>query len=68
MTRIFTVSCPACRAEVKWSEASPWRPFCSARCRALDLGDWSSERFVIPGHDLTDRPAEDMQPAVELKQ
>lgn len=45
----LTVECPVCRATVPWSEASPFRPFCSARCRTIDLGDWASERHAIPG-------------------
>ena len=49
MNRPRRVPCPTCRTEVEWSEASPWRPFCSARCRGIDLGDWASDRFVIPG-------------------
>ncbi len=63
MTRQAMVSCPTCHAEVKWSETSPWRPFCSARCRAIDLGDWASDRFVISGSDLTDGAAESPHPA-----
>jgi endogenous inhibitor of DNA gyrase (YacG/DUF329 family) len=43
------VACPTCRAEVPWSEASPWRPFCSARCKGIDLGAWASDRYVIAG-------------------
>jgi hypothetical protein len=44
-----TVSCPTCQRPVEWSEASPFRPFCSERCRLIDLGEWMSERHVIPG-------------------
>jgi len=29
--------------------ANPWRPFCSERCRLLDLGAWLFERHAIPG-------------------
>jgi hypothetical protein len=37
---------------VQWTEASPWRPFCSARCKGIDLGDWASDRFVVAGEPL----------------
>jgi len=37
--------------------ASPWRPFCSERCRLLDLGEWLSERRAIPGEDALPDPA-----------
>ena len=47
-----TVSCPTCQRPVEWSEASPFRPFCSERCRLIDLGDWISERHAIPGEEI----------------
>jgi len=34
------VSCPTCRRPVVWSAQSPSRPFCSERCRLIDLGQW----------------------------
>ncbi len=42
------VACPSCGAPVAYSPASPWRPFCSERCRRLDLGAWASEAYRIP--------------------
>lgn len=39
-------SCPICRKPVDMA-ASPDFPFCSERCRLLDLGNWSSEKYVI---------------------
>ncbi|HEX7418055.1 MAG TPA: DNA gyrase inhibitor YacG [Steroidobacteraceae bacterium] len=52
------VPCPTCRREIEWSEASPYRPFCSERCRLIDLGGWLSERHAIPGESV-DIDAED---------
>jgi hypothetical protein len=49
-----TVSCPTCKRKVEWSATSPWRPFCSERCRLIDLGAWASERHVIPGEPIPD--------------
>lgn len=68
MSRALIVSCPTCHAAVRWSEDSQWRPFCSARCRGIDLGDWASNRFVIAGAEATDRPGDAPQSAIELKQ
>ena len=69
MTRVLSVSCPTCGAEVRWSDAaSPWRPFCSARCKGIDLGDWASNRFVIVGDDLADQDGDAPPPAGDLKQ
>lgn len=44
-----TVSCPSCLREIEWSDHWPQRPFCSERCRLLDLGAWASEEYRIAG-------------------
>jgi endogenous inhibitor of DNA gyrase (YacG/DUF329 family) len=46
-----TVKCPTCGKQVKWSTESKWRPFCSERCRLIDLGEWASENHRIPGEE-----------------
>jgi uncharacterized protein len=43
------VKCPTCGRKIEWSERSPFRPFCSERCRLIDLGAWLSEQRAIPG-------------------
>ena len=43
------VACPTCGASVAFDAASPWRPFCSERCRLIDLGEWFGEERRIPG-------------------
>jgi endogenous inhibitor of DNA gyrase (YacG/DUF329 family) len=40
------MTCPICKKEV--SPTSPEFPFCSERCRIIDLGNWASEKYVIP--------------------
>lgn len=42
------VPCPSCKKPALFSPRNPWRPFCSERCRSLDLGAWASERFRVP--------------------
>ena len=42
------VTCPTCGRQLEWGEA-PFRPFCSERCRLIDLGAWFSGRRAIPG-------------------
>ena len=42
------VKCPTCRRPVEWSESSIYRPFCSDRCRLIDLGAWLTEQHKIP--------------------
>lgn len=43
------VACPTCGATVVWDEKARWRPFCSERCRLIDLGEWINEEKAIPG-------------------
>ena len=55
------VPCPTCGKPVRWEEASRWRPFCSERCRLIDLGAWFSEERGIPAEDgpVGEEPGED---------
>ncbi len=46
-----TVPCPTCGRPVPWDETSRWRPFCSERCRLIDLGEWLAETRRIPGDE-----------------
>jgi len=46
MSRI--VQCPTCKRNVEWSSQQKWRPFCSERCKLIDLGEWASESNRIP--------------------
>lgn len=39
------MKCPICQKEVKIGD--PEMPFCSERCRLIDLGNWASEKYVI---------------------
>ncbi|MDH5786148.1 MAG: DNA gyrase inhibitor YacG [Chromatiales bacterium] len=49
MSSTIVVNCPTCQTQVEWSEESPFRPFCSERCRLIDLGEWADEWHHIPG-------------------
>ncbi|MDT9587498.1 MAG: DNA gyrase inhibitor YacG [Candidatus Arsenophonus melophagi] len=43
----LTVQCPTCYKTVIWQESSFYRPFCSIRCRLIDLDGWTSEEKRI---------------------
>lgn len=45
------VACPTCKRVSDYSPANRWRPFCSERCKLIDLGDWASEKHTIPCAD-----------------
>ena len=57
------VKCPTCGRPVVWSRDNPWRPFCSERCRLIDLGAWADERHRIPGEAPPDFPREEDESA-----
>ncbi len=46
---VRVVRCPTCRKPVRWSAGNRYRPFCSERCRLIDLGGWADEGHRIPG-------------------
>jgi endogenous inhibitor of DNA gyrase (YacG/DUF329 family) len=43
-----TVNCPQCGKPIVWDKENRFRPFCSERCRLIDLGAWASENYRIP--------------------
>ena len=45
---VRTVACPTCRRPVAWTAESRCRPFCSERCRLIDLGEWVDEKRALP--------------------
>jgi endogenous inhibitor of DNA gyrase (YacG/DUF329 family) len=44
----FEVACPHCKKIIPWSTENTSRPFCSARCKLIDLGEWADEKYKIP--------------------
>ena len=52
--RPLEVACPQCRKKVLWHADNPYRPFCSKRCRLLDLGAWADESHRIAGEPAMD--------------
>lgn len=42
------VKCPACGGRSVYAPSNRYRPFCSERCKGIDLGAWASERFRMP--------------------
>ena len=43
------VRCPQCSNQTEYKIDNPARPFCSARCKLIDLGAWAEERYSIAG-------------------
>jgi len=42
------VTCPQCGGRSLYAPENPFRPFCSERCKQIDLGAWASEQFRVP--------------------
>jgi len=57
MEKIIKLNCPYCRAETQWQN-NPSRPFCSERCRMIDLGRWDNEEYAVAG-ERAQEPVED---------
>lgn len=50
------VNCPQCGKSVLWDEANRYRPFCSERCKLIDLGQWAAESYRIPERQEKKQP------------
>ena len=48
------VRCPTCHKRIVYSTSNPYRPFCSERCKLIDLGAWASDERSIPGEDISE--------------
>jgi endogenous inhibitor of DNA gyrase (YacG/DUF329 family) len=48
----YIVTCPTCKKKAHYHPDKPHRPFCSERCRLIDLGEWADE-----GHRILGQPS-----------
>ena len=53
---MITVNCPTCHAPVQWQPENAYRPFCSERCKPIDLGARADEQHALPA--LPETPEE----------
>ena len=51
MTAPRYVPCPQCGAQVAWIAANRFRPFCSERCKMIDLGAWANEAYRVAAEE-----------------
>ncbi len=56
------VRCPNCKTSMEWSSKNVHRPFCSERCKLIDLGAWANEEHSIPGEPEQPWEASDNPP------
>ena len=56
-TQGIMVRCPTCHKLVPYSSSNPFRPFCSERCKLIDLGAWASDERSVPGDSVSEEDA-----------
>lgn len=44
--------CPTCKKPADLSAKNPSRPFCSERCKLIDLGEWATEGYRVPTNEI----------------
>lgn len=54
------VTCPTCGARTAYDPTNPYRPFCSQRCKMIDLGQWASENYRIPETQPKEEPPDEL--------
>ncbi len=59
------VKCPECGKNVEWKESNPYRPFCSERCKQIDLGAWAEEKYKVPATSDENNGNDDGATAIE---
>ena len=52
MSNLQKIACPTCHKRNTWRPENAFRPFCSERCKLIDLGEWASETRKIPGEPV----------------
>jgi len=51
--KVLNVKCPKCKTSFEYYSSAS-RPFCSERCRMIDLGHWLEETYSVPAQNLTE--------------
>jgi endogenous inhibitor of DNA gyrase (YacG/DUF329 family) len=59
-----SITCPTCGKAKTWQADNAFRPFCSERCKLVDLGGWADASHRIPGPPV-DPDSLDQAPAAE---
>ena len=58
------MKCPICRHAVIW-QGNPNRPFCSERCRLIDLGNWATGQYSLPAEESNPEETVNEEQSVE---
>ncbi|WP_058442118.1 DNA gyrase inhibitor YacG [Legionella brunensis] len=66
MSNLQKITCPTCGKKNTWQPENAFRPFCSYRCKLIDLGEWASENKKIPGEPVDPNLSSDSQSIDEI--
>lgn len=53
LKRNLLINCPQCGEIIEWNDSNRNRPFCSEKCKALDLSQWATDSYRIPGKNIS---------------
>jgi uncharacterized protein len=56
MSKPRLVNCPVCGMPSPFEPGNAYRPFCSQRCKLIDLGQWATESYRVPAEDAPNPP------------
>jgi len=56
---VTLVTCPTCGEQSAYTPKNPYRPFCSERCKLIDLGQWATESYRIPQPAAPESPEDE---------
>lgn len=65
--KFLEVSCPKCKKKFNYY-ASEFRPFCTEKCRLIDLGLWLNESYTVPASKITLEEAEHLEQLINEKE
>lgn len=51
------IFCPTCGRKMTWNPDNQYRPFCTERCKLVDLGQWATERYRLAGEAVEEAAA-----------
>ena len=57
-----TVNCPRCSNPVSWISENRFKPFCSERCKMVDLGAWANEQYRVAAVEQDDAVEDSPEP------
>jgi endogenous inhibitor of DNA gyrase (YacG/DUF329 family) len=57
-----SVNCPRCAAAVAWIPENRFKPFCSERCKMIDLGAWANEEYRVAAVEQEDEVEDGQEP------